>query len=229
MKKHFTLIELLVVIAIIAILAGMLLPALNNARKSAQTSQCTNNLKQIMLYLNYYSDDNDGFMSCSIIKDGYYDSNEITPDWMTAVYSYNQNRIKKQQTNNIFSCPSNKQDNSIGFRGYSYSYAVNVSSFIYVDSAAKKTMRNKRITIRQPSAYISIMDYVNEMLINPGLTDPYYDGYGTADLPLTEVLARHNMKAVTGHADGHVGNLRLPARKCSSDLFVWFRTGVRYY
>ena len=106
---------------------------------------------------------------------------------------------------------------------------MNASSFIYVDSAAKKTTRNKRITIRQPSAYISIMDYVDEMLINPGLTAPYYNGYGAADLPLTEVLARHNMKAVTGHADGHVGNLRLPARKCSSDLFVWFRTGVRYY
>ena len=79
MKKEFTLIELLVVISIIAILAGLLLPALNAARDKGRCSFCLNNMRQCGLALNSYCDNWNGIYP--VVHGGTYSNvHEMDPE-----------------------------------------------------------------------------------------------------------------------------------------------------
>ena len=98
-KRKFTLIELLVVIAIIAILAGMLLPALNNAQKKSRSTSCLSNLKQTYSCFKAYESDNEDLPPYH--ASGYNYPSEPLPMWyvimgMPKYSSYMQIASSKQ-------------------------------------------------------------------------------------------------------------------------------------
>jgi len=94
-RSAFTLIELLVVIAIIAILAGMLLPALGRAKQKGQATACINNLRQMTLATKLYADDHGGRYPFTFQVRG---NNVTRRAWFNFLQPY-------QQSTNLLLCP----------------------------------------------------------------------------------------------------------------------------
>jgi prepilin-type N-terminal cleavage/methylation domain-containing protein len=97
--RRFTLIERLVVIAIIAILAAMLMPALERAREAARTIGCINQVKQIGLGFQFYAQDHHGV----IVHDSHpYTYGDV---WNTRLDPYLNNEFRSGVKLNLWRCP----------------------------------------------------------------------------------------------------------------------------
>jgi prepilin-type N-terminal cleavage/methylation domain-containing protein/prepilin-type processing-associated H-X9-DG protein len=228
--REFTLIELLVVIAIIAILASMLLPALNQALNQAKLISCVNNLKQVGTAVNMYAGDYNGYMPCGVRGGDTKEWGCADARWENNLATYlglaPQSYLLRPVGSNIFVCPSSpiklyKPAKASDIRYYhgGATAGYNINAYEGMGGAYKYSNLNNAEPVSAPSDMLTLRYYSKPTKVPMQFCSRRLSGTGAIPTAKTGSVTTNTYAAASWHKggprptaflDGHVSVLRNP-------------------